>query len=323
VRNALLAASLVTLGLAFSASAQAASCDDASAQGAFTVHVSFDSVAVGRQQIVSVVGAEGVFYRSGNDWGRDPHTPASVALDDPTAATTKAGADDIDALIIPSRTGTVGATVSWTQTSGTLSDPDGNTLQCHMSRHIEFAAVTGKAPPVTILAPPPGDYELNQVNAGITLKGCRADGWNFAIVPVVWKLHWTTNGSAPSRSSRTVTWGSPDPCFTNALDGRPGTVTGPKRIANRTFVANRAAISYATVVLIPAFKSRGMRGWWEVFAGGRLVKSVRFKWVHGSGFRTTPAGRFPITGDRLEHDSGPCPGLRCSPWTPLPLRPTS
>ena len=326
MRRAFLIAIAIFVQVALTASsAYASSCDDPAAQGAFTATIAQSPVAVGREAAVAVVGPDGDSTRSGNDWSRDPRTPATVALDDPSSATTKPGAEEVDALIVPSRPGTMGATVSWTQTSSTLKDSNDEYLVCRVSKHVSFDAVGGKQPPVTILGSPTGNYERNTVNAGVTLKGCSRDWWTFAIVPVAWKLHWTTNGSPPTRGSRTITWGSPDPClggFISSVFTRPK-LTGPRRVANRTFIANRAAaIGYFTITLVPPLASRGMRGWWEAFVGGRLVKSVRFKWVYGSGYRRTPDGRrYPITGVHLEHDNGPCPGLRCTSWVPIPSRP--
>src|SRR3954451_19844872 len=304
-RPFLVAIAIIVQEALTASSAYAASCDDPAAQGAFTATIAQRPVAVEREAAVEVVGRDGGSTRSGNDWDRDPRAPATVALDDPSSAMTKPGAEEVDALIVPSRPGTVGATVSWTQTSSTLTDSNDEYLVCRVSKHVSFDAVGGKQPPVTILGSPTGNYERNTVNAGVTLNGCSRDWWTFAIVPVAWKLHWTTNGSPPTRRSRTITWGSPDPCLGGFVVFARPKVTGPRRVANRTFIAHRAAIGYSTISLAPPLTSRGMRGWWEAFVGGRLVKSVRFKWVYGSGYRRTRAGRrYPITGVHLEHDSG-------------------
>lgn len=301
----MVAALLAAFAAAFSASAQADSCTDAT----FSAQLSYTQVAVGRANIVSVVSPEGLTDRSTGEWERPAR--ATVTLDDPAAGQVRPGTDDVDATITPTRAGTLGATVAWSQVSNQTGG------QCSKSQHIEFDAITGHAPPATILAIKAGDYEQNQISAGLALKGgCSLDNSKFAALPVTWALHWSTNGSPPTRKSRTVKWGSPDPCLLPS-DGQK--LTGPRRVVNKTFTANRAGyVGYDTVHVIPTFKSHGMRGWWEVTVGGRLVKSTRFRFVAGSGFRTFEGHRFPITGARLEHDTGPCPGLPCTPWGKFP-----
>jgi hypothetical protein len=312
-RRAAVAALLALVAAGASAPlARAATCGDPSAQNAFHATLSYDRIALGRRDPVTVAGADGVTYRSG-DWNRPNR--ATVTPDDPAATAVVVGAEDVDAWLIPSHTGTIGATVAWTQTSDTEVDSGGNALVCQREEHVTFEAVAGRAPPATVLGARTGDYERNSIGAGLTRNGCH-DSWQVAIKPVVWALHWTTSGRAPGRGSRTLTWRARDACS----DVAPARMNGPRRVANRTFVANRLAFvsAAAAVSVIPALHSHGIRGWWEVTVGGQLVKSTRFKWVYGTGHRVVAGHSFPITGVTLQHDSGPCPGLPCSAWTPFP-----
>jgi hypothetical protein len=307
MQRALIAALVLPLALALAAPADAtAQVDpcDSSAQGAFAPKLAYARVAVGRTNGVSVLSPDSRSDRSG-DWRRD--TKATVTLDNRTSARILPGSNGADAFIVPRRIGRVGATVTWTQTSVSTGG------ECARSAHVAFNAIRGKQPAATILGMKTGDYVLNEIAAGVKLGGC---GSETAVLPVSWILHWTGDGSAPTRRSHTLRWGSPDPCRSPLAGQR---LTGPRRVANKAFSATRAGqVGYETVRVLPAAKSRGMRGWWEVKVGGRLVKSTRFRYIHGSGFRRINGHRFPITGARLEHDRGPCPGLRCSGWIPFP-----
>lgn len=283
-------------------SAQAETCADASAQNAFSARVAFTEVAVGRSNPLSVASPSGVTYSSG-DWSRDPRVPARVVLDDPTAAVVREGSDDVDDFIVPRRTGTIGATVSWSQTTNDSS------LTCERSQHISFEAIAGKPPPATVVGARTGDYERNVIGGGLTVAGCAANA-RFAIEPVSWTLYYTGDGRTPSRRSPRLRWGSPDPC----AEQDKQRLTGPRYVRNRTLQASAGPVfGYSSIEALPV-KRGTIRGLWEVRIGTRLVKSTRFKWVYGRGFRTAQGRRYPITGWRLARDAGACPGLPCTSW---------
>ncbi len=270
------------------------------------------SVAVGRKAYLSVEAATA----GQTGWQREARETVAVRLDDPAAGRILPGQEETDAFVVPARAGDTGATVTWTQVSTTDTNADGTAVSCKRSEHTVVHAVVGKAPPATILGDRTGDYELNTLTAGMRPSDCLLAGFSYRIVPARWVLHWTTTGSRPSRDSPTLSWTNKDPCPDL---GERSLLSGPRRVGNRFFVANRTA---GTVELLPAFPARSLRGWWEVRVGDRIVKSVRFRWVHGTGYRTFPGGRAKITGVTLQHDTGPCPGVEggCTSWVPRPTR---